>query len=55
MTDYHTPDSWYDPPDEDEPCEECEGAGCKYCDAQMAYDEYCDREAQAKKDGEQRP
>jgi hypothetical protein len=52
MTDFHMPDSFYDPPDDEEPCEHCENAGCKYCDAQMAYDEYCDRLIQAKKDGE---
>jgi len=59
MTDFHMPDSFYDPPDDEEPCEHCgnrepycENAGCKYCDSQMAYDEYCDRLSQAKKDGE---
>ena len=52
MTDFHMPDSFYGPSDDEEPCEHCENAGCKYCDAQMAYDEYCDRLIQAKKDGE---
>ena len=38
--------------DEEEPCQYCENAGCKYCDAQMAYDDYCNRVAQTMKDEE---
>jgi len=36
MGDFHMPDSWYDPPDD--PCENCEGAGCHLCDRLMAED-----------------
>ena len=35
MSDFHMPDSFYDPPDD--PCE-CKGEGCHLCDRQMAYD-----------------
>jgi hypothetical protein len=36
MTDFHMPDSWYDPPDE--ACEGCEGKGCHLCDEQIAHE-----------------
>ena len=36
MSDFHMPDSWYDPPDD--ACEKCEGEGCHLCDRQMAED-----------------
>ena len=35
MTNFHMPDSWYDPPDDD-PCE-CEDR-CHLCDAELAED-----------------
>jgi hypothetical protein len=33
-TAFHMPDSFYDPPDD--PCEECDGEGCRYCDRELA-------------------
>jgi hypothetical protein len=36
MTDFRMPDSWYDPPDD--PCEECDGEGCRMCVAELAYE-----------------
>ena len=34
-TDFHMPDSFYDPPDEQEPCE-CDDVGCHLCDREIA-------------------
>ena len=42
MTDFHMPDSWYDPPDEPEPCEACDDEGCIECDAGMLGDHLAD-------------
>jgi hypothetical protein len=36
MSDFHMPDSWYDPPDD--ACEACEGEGCHLCDRALAYE-----------------
>jgi len=36
MSDFHMPDSWYDPPDD--ACEKCEGEGCHLCDPVLAED-----------------
>ena len=35
MTDFHMPDSWYDPPDDDY-CEACDNEGCIQCDIEIA-------------------
>lgn len=50
MTDFHMPDSFYDPPDEEESCERCENAGCYLCNAQMAYDDWADKQIQNQKE-----
>ena len=52
MTDFHMPDSWYDPPDEKEPCEYCDDEGCISCDLGMLGDHLADMQMQAIKDGE---
>ena len=52
MTDFHMPDSWYDPPDEEETCTRCDGEGCISCDAGMLGDHLADMRMQAIKDGE---
>ena len=51
MTDFHMPDSWYDPPDE-ETCLTCNDEGCISCDARMLEDHLADVQMQAIKDGE---
>jgi uncharacterized protein YecT (DUF1311 family) len=35
MSDFHMPDSWYDPPD-DNHCEKCDDEGCHLCDRELA-------------------
>ena len=52
MTDFHMPDSWYDPPDEEEPCTYCDDKGCISCDVGMLGDYLADMQMQAIKDGE---
>ena len=52
MTDFHMPDSWYDPPDEEEQCDHCEGVGCISCDAGLLGDYLADIRMQAIKEGE---
>ena len=52
MTDFHMPDSFYDPPDEKEPCEYCDDEGCISCDVGMLGDHLADMQMQAIKDGE---
>jgi hypothetical protein len=37
MSDFHMPDSWYDPPD-DEHCEKCDDEGCHLCDRVLAHE-----------------
>jgi hypothetical protein len=49
-TEFHMPDSFYDPPDEEESCERCENAGCHLCNAQMAYDDWADKQIQNQKE-----
>jgi len=51
MTDFHMPDSWYDPPGE-ETCVTCNDEGCISCDARMLEDHLADVQMQAIKDGE---
>jgi len=41
MTDFHMPDSWYDPPDDDY-CEACDDEGCIQCDIEMAREHAAD-------------
>lgn len=41
-TDFHMPDSYYEPPDEPEPCEACNDEGCIECDVGIAGDAYAD-------------
>jgi len=50
MTDFHMPDSWYDPPDEEEPCEYCDDVGCIQCDSGMAADHAADVRMQRMKE-----
>lgn len=50
MTDFHMPDSWYDPPDEEEQCEYCKGVGCISCDAGLLGDYLADLQMQRKKE-----
>jgi hypothetical protein len=50
MTDFRMPDSWYDPPDEEEQCDHCEGAGCISCDAGLLGDYLADLQMQRKKE-----
>ena len=52
MTDFHMPDSFYDPPDEVEPCELCDNEGCIECDSEIAEDYATDLQMQAMKEGE---
>ena len=52
MTDFYMPDSWYDPPDEEEQCDHCEGVGCISCDAGLLGDYLADIRMQAIKEGE---
>ena len=52
MTDFHMPDSWYDPPEEYAPCPTCEDDGCHLCDKDIAADYMADLKMQAIKDGE---
>ena len=52
MTDFHMPDSWFDPPDEPDPCESCNGEGCINCDGDIAADWAADVQMQAMKEGE---
>ena len=52
MTDFHMPDSWYDPPEEKEPCEYCDGEGCISCDKGLLGDYIADKRLQAMKEGE---
>ena len=51
VTDFHMPDSWYDPPDESK-CEACEGKGCIHCNEEYAADYRADLQMQATKEGE---
>jgi hypothetical protein len=48
-TDFHMPDSWYDPPDDDV-CEECDNVGCVQCDSGMAADYAADVRMQRMKE-----
>ena len=41
MTDFHMPDSWYDPPDDDH-CDACDDEGCIQCDIEMAREHAAD-------------
>ena len=50
MTDFHMPDSWYDPPDEKQ-CDMCDN-GCHLCDPEIAKEYMADLLMQAIKDGE---
>ena len=50
MTDYRMPDSFYDPPDEKEPCEYCNDEGCISCDAGLMGDYLADLQMQRKKE-----
>jgi len=50
MTDFQMPDSFYDPPDEEEQCDHCEGAGCISCDAGLLGDYLADLQMQRKKE-----
>jgi hypothetical protein len=50
MTDFQMPDSWYDPPDEEEPCEYCKDEGCISCDAGLLGDYLADLQMQRKKE-----
>ena len=52
MTDFHMPDSWYDPPDQYEPCPTCEDKGCIECDEGLLGDYIADKRLQAMKEGE---
>jgi hypothetical protein len=52
MTDFRMPDSWYDPPDEEEQCDHCEGVGCISCDAGLLGDYLADLQMQRKKEEE---
>jgi len=52
MTDFHMPDSWFDPPDEPDLCESCNGEGCINCDGDIAADWAADVQMQAMKEGE---
>ena len=51
MTDFHMPNSWYDPPDESK-CEACKGEGCIHCNEEYAADYRADLQMQATKEGE---
>jgi len=44
------PDSWYDPPDDPEPCEVCDDEGCGQCDREIAESEHADRVLQRAKE-----
>jgi len=50
MTDFHMPDSWYDPPDEPEPCDHCDDAGCISCDEGLLGDYLADLQLQRMKE-----
>ena len=52
MTDFHMPDSFYDPPEQYEPCPICEDKGCIRCDEDYAADHVADLQMQAMKEGE---
>ena len=52
MTDFHMPDSWYDPPEEEEICTTCDNMGCMNCDIEIARDYMADLQMQAMKEGE---
>ncbi len=43
-------DSYYQPPDEPEPCEQCDDAGCEYCDPIAAAEFEADFHYAAKKE-----
>jgi len=43
-------DSYYEPPEELEPCPACDGAGCIQCDVGIAGDHYADMLMQRAKD-----
>ena len=49
-TDFHMPDSFYDPPDEEEPCEYCKDEGCISCDAGLLGDYLADLQMQRMKE-----
>ena len=52
MTDFHMPDSFYDPPEQYEPCPICEDKGCIRCDEDHVADLVADLQMQAMKEGE---
>jgi len=52
MTDFHMPDSFYDPPEQYEPCPKCEDQGCIHCDEDHVADLVADLQMQAMKEGE---
>jgi hypothetical protein len=50
MTDFRMPDSWYDPPNELEPCDMCDDEGCHLCDIEIAKEYMADLQMQATKE-----
>jgi hypothetical protein len=50
MTDFYMPDSFYDPPDEEEQCTTCDGNGCHLCDEQIAREYMADIQMQTMKE-----
>lgn len=48
-----TPDPFYDPPDEPEPCIACDGEGCIECDVGIAADHYAETLIQRARIGQQ--
>ena len=50
MTDFRMPDSWYDPPEQYEPCPKCEDKGCIHCDEDHVADLVADLQMQAMKE-----
>jgi hypothetical protein len=49
-TEFHMPDSYYEPVNEPEPCAACDGEGCAQCDVGIAGDAYADMLMQRAKD-----
>lgn len=52
MTEFFMPDSFYDPPEQYEPCPKCEDKGCIHCDEDHVADLVADLQMQAMKEGE---
>jgi len=50
VTDFHMPDSWYDPPNEPEPCDMCDDEGCHLCNIEIAKEYMADLQMQATKE-----